>query len=480
MIERLILYGSGKRCRQMIGLLENSHISVSAIVDSDHSKWGQDCCGFHVESPECLDGMKNTGICVTFYSAKQYEPVWDTLNKKYGIPKENIYTFHDILLELYKKRRQGYRSTITVKNDLPPRILFDASWGLGLGGVESWLKDVISGFDDNQEEDIFLLTAAGQPEVSSKVAYYIKEFYYPDAFSFTGKNVEKGIKLLASQLPCKVVMSSVDELLLAACILKEKYPRELEIIMTVHNSCDGMYTDILSYRKGIDKYVCVSTGMRNDLVSKGIRQERIYVMTCPIVSDAFVCEDVSKTGKIIRIGYAGRLDVFQKRADLLLCLLEELEKYNLEYIFNIAGTGNAFEDIQSYIQERKLEDKVVMHGQIAKEKMIEFWSHQDIAVNISDFEGRPISVMEAMVSGAVPVVTDTVGVLDDVHDGMNGYVIPVGDYRTMADRIIYLDGHRDELIRMKKAANIEMLSKCSLENHMKLWAEVLQRNRGKD
>lgn len=71
--------------------------------------------------------------------------------------------------------------------------------------------------------------------------------------------------------------------------------------------------------------------------------------------------------------------------------------------------------------------------------MSAFWQRQDVALNVSDNEGRPIANMEAMLNGAVPVVTETMGVLEDVHDGENGFMVPICDYVGMADKIEYLE-----------------------------------------
>ena len=53
--------------------------------------------------------------------------------------------------------------------------------------------------------------------------------------------------------------------------------------------------------------------------------------------------------------------------------------------------------------------------------------------------------MEAMSSGAVPVVTATSGVREDISDGENGYIVEIGNYDEMADRIEELSMRRDRL-----------------------------------
>ena len=89
-----------------------------------------------------------------------------------------------------------------------------------------------------------------------------------------------------------------------------------------------------------------------------------------------------------------------------------------------------------------------MLGLLEHAQMADFWKHQDIMVSCSDWEGHSISQVEAMVGGAVPILTDVSGVRDDVQDGYNGYVVEVGNIEKMAYKIIFLEKHREMLVKM--------------------------------
>ena len=92
---------------------------------------------------------------------------------------------------------------------------------------------------------------------------------------------------------------------------------------------------------------------------------------------------------------------------------------------------------------------------------------------MADLEGRAISICEAMGCGAVPVVTDTSGVREDISDGVNGYIVPIGDYKTAADRIEYLYHHRSRLPEMGKIAHEVVYPKSRMEPHIKFWKDLL-------
>lgn len=127
---------------------------------------------------------------------------------------------------------------------------------------------------------------------------------------------------------------------------------------------------------------------------------------------------------------------------------------------------------QSVIQN-KMDGYVKFLGIRNRQELKDFWRTQDICVNMADFEGRCISKLEGMANGAVPVITATAGTWEDVTDGVNGYIVPVGDYVMAADRIEYLSRHRGELRKMGSLAHDAVYPKSSMEVHLKFWEQIL-------
>lgn len=67
-------------------------------------------------------------------------------------------------------------------------------------------------------------------------------------------------------------------------------------------------------------------------------------------------------------------------------------------------------------------------------------------------EGLPKTVIESMVHGVAPIVTDTGGSAELVEDGVSGLVIPPGDAPAMARAILRLGRDREGARRMGEAA----------------------------
>ena len=80
-----------------------------------------------------------------------------------------------------------------------------------------------------------------------------------------------------------------------------------------------------------------------------------------------------------------------------------------------------------------------------------------------------------MGNGVVPVVTATSGVKEDITDGINGYIVPLGDYLLAVERIKYLEKHRNCLEKMGKLAHEEVYPKSLMETHVDFWRGIFSR-----
>lgn len=462
-MEKLLLYGFGERCRILLNNLKGSGYDVVGIIDTDPLKWGTKHEGYCVYSPEFIKDNNESLICVTFFSPLEYEPIWETIQNKYGVERDRICSFHELLIRIFmKKKFYGMEHFCVNSNDVR-NYAFDSSWKMGLGGVELWLEDIKKEFEKDNEIKI------------NWIQYTDQKFEEKSSHCFDEEIVEAGIKEILKILPCTIVFSRVDEMMLSAFLIKKAFPDRIKIVMSVHGACDGMYKDILSYRDEIYYYICVSNQIKNELKKNGIDEDRISIMTIPvpyiegyshIYTDSLPCP--------LRIGYAGRLEVFHKRADLLLKLILELEKRNVSYDFSIVGEGSFSPELENLIEANHLEKKIHLLGLLDRKDIPRFWIDRDIAINVSDSEGRPLSNMEAMAAGAVPIVTSTPGSLEDVKDGINGYLVAKGDYIDMASRIQFLSEHREQLKKMGQQAQKDMMQKISMEKHLDLWKNILR------
>ena len=461
MKEKILLYGFGNRCRNLLDLLDDTSFEVACIVDSDPTKQGTEYGKYKILAPECLKDHPGVTVCVTFLSPADEEPIWEELRSKYGIDEMDICSYHELIIKIYREKYKGI-SLETAAGTKQLSRCFDASWEMGLGGVEAWLNDIRNACDRRRIRDIHWLT------------YGERMNELKDKPPFSDEYINAGIRLIQGCLPCTIVFSRVNELMLSAYLLKLRMPDKLKIIMAVHGSCDGLYRDVLSYRDGIDHYVCVSSMIKKCFEDKGVETGKISVMTIPVVREEGLERDYSDAiDSPLRLGYAGRLEIFQKRVDRLAELASDLRERGIVFVLSIAGEGTYEIELRDVINRNGMSNEVRFLGMIDRENIPAFWKEQDIALNVSDSEGRPLSNMEAMLAGCVPVATYTSGIIEDVRDGENGYVVQKGDINAMADRIEYLNNNRNLLKIMGEQAREDMMQKTNMDRHLDFWMGLL-------
>jgi len=137
-------------------------------------------------------------------------------------------------------------------------------------------------------------------------------------------------------------------------------------------------------------------------------------------------------GKGIKLVLLSRLEPV-KRIDDFFKVVDKLRQNGLKVSCVVAGPGFLEKQLKNQISKMALDDCINMvglsdrpHGLIAA---------SDIVVLCSEAEGIPRAIMEAMVLEKPVVATDVVGTQELVIDGGTGFLVPLGDYQTMAEKI---------------------------------------------
>lgn len=470
---KLFFWGSGKRCQLLLDLIKRIplDIYVNGIVDIDPAKINKKVDTYTVLAPNNLKINNDEYLCITFFGQNDYEQIWKELPKKYSIERNRILSFHDLLIFIYARILRLSSESIDGSNKHIKTVV-SAAWPFGIGGVEEWIRDTITELS-KKRKDLYVISKESQFNNIIDKKNLI-DFYIEDSCSFRQNNVNDARNILIDAIPCIIICSRADEMLLAAYMLHMAYPQGIRIIVVVHGSCDGLVRDFFAYNKAIERYLCVSHAAFNSLHALGVESERIEIITTPvkILEKNRNIWTLDRT-KALRLGYAGRLETMHKRSDLLITLIRKLEELKIKYIFEIAGSGSYASNIVDFISKTNLYSKVTYLGLIDRKQISDFWKDKDISINVSDSEGRPISNIEAMLCGVVPVVTETSGILDDVENGVTGYVVSLGDIDKMAEVIAYLDKNREMLKIIGGKAQDSMKKKTDINAYVNRWNEIL-------
>ena len=154
----------------------------------------------------------------------------------------------------------------------------------------------------------------------------------------------------------------------------------------------------------------------------------------------------------LRLLYHGRLGREQKRVHLFREIFRQLRESGIPFHWTIAGEGEERNFLEANLKSDSPHQTVSFAGQVGYADIPVLLKQHDVFLLASDYEGLPLSLLEAMGHGLVPVVSDLKSGIPEVVDGSNGMLVPVDDVPGYARAIIHLHEQRGEYVDKSRAA----------------------------
>ena len=178
----------------------------------------------------------------------------------------------------------------------------------------------------------------------------------------------------------------------------------------------------------------------------------------------------------IRLGYVGRFTQSDKRVLDLVDLCEELHRRRIPCTVDVVGDGPRGDELRARLQTERLVSMVRFHGRLTSERI-----HQSIYPNLdalllfSASESFGIVLVEAMMNGVVPITSQYLGFHSEalVQQNKTGLSFPVGDIQAAARSVQRLAADRSLLNRLAKAAHAHVSTAYTWERCLRSWHEAL-------
>jgi len=234
-----------------------------------------------------------------------------------------------------------------------------------------------------------------------------------------------------------------------------------------------------------DRIISVSDETRDYLIEQvKLNPDNVIVLKNGIDLDYLLNSrnsTVKEIGDILKKNAAAKfvvnvsaLSEVKDHATLLRAFKILKNKYPAAYLL-LVGDGPLRLDLHKLALALEISDDVVFMGE--RHDIAAILDKSDIFVLSSRNEGHPISLLEAMGMGVVPVATDVGGIPELIENTVNGLTVPPGEPSMLADAIrIALEN--DELYEQWSVKSRELVlnhytAKVMAKRHEELYSELV-------
>lgn len=249
-------------------------------------------------------------------------------------------------------------------------------------------------------------------------------------------------------------------------------PESVLRVAMIHSDDEYVYRQVERYLPWIDLVVGVSARNREMMMAR-MAEKNVPVkqVTCGVPMPVSMHRQIRKEGPL-RILYLGRVVEEQKRASLLMSVIRQSLDSDTDVVWSIAGDGPDMEKLRHTFA--KDPDRVRILGALDYSEIPGLLASQDVYFLCSDYEGLPLSMLEAMGAGLVPVVSDLPSGISEVVNDSNGIRVPVSGPEGYVAALAYLCGNRDRMAAMAIAAAQTVREDYSAMAMGRRWRQVLE------
>ncbi len=167
----------------------------------------------------------------------------------------------------------------------------------------------------------------------------------------------------------------------------------------------------------------------------------------------------------------GRL-TYQKNFQAAVLVAKNVLPYFPDWEWDIYGQGEDLDELIKLAKEGGIEKQIHFCGQV--DNLYECYKNYSFMVMTSRYEGFPMSLLEGLGNG-LPLISFDIptGPNEIIENGFNGFLIPEGDIRNMANKMVQL--MQDQQLRLRMSRNSkEKSEQFSIHGICDKWDKILK------
>lgn len=345
-----------------------------------------------------------------------------------------------------------------------------------LGGAQSHVFEVMSNIREYGYEPILITGKKGwltEQAESKEIKYYIvSDLVRPIAPMHDIKAVKAVKRILQQEYPVLVHCHSskagiIGRIAAHSCNIPSIFTAHgwsfTEGVKPIKRRVYAFIENMVAY--WTSKIICVSEYDRTLGVQylSQHKEKMVSIHNCiPDIPQLVRDWERHPVGDVLNIIVVARFSQQKKNIQILYYLRKMLDR-GLKINVTFVGEGPQLRQAKVEAQELKLEKEVIFLG--ARTDVAELLPNYDVFLLLSNWEGFPISIIEAMRAGIPVLASDVGGVPEAVNDG-NGYIINK-DEKNFLDIMQSLNDNK--VVIKEKGKNARA---CFVENYT---SEVMMR-----
>lgn len=351
--------------------------------------------------------------------------------------------------------------------DRQPRVAFVS--GLGLGGATTFLCYLAGELVRRSIPVIIISPEKENAYAADFQASGVKVILHDDRRMIFEDRMDAIMRTLADFRPATVI----------SCLGQASYevlrylPAGVRRFAMIQADHPMFYEAVAPYAEHIDGIVGVSRQITTRLEEMDVFRTalKLYLPYGVAMPPHFQPREIND--RPLRLLYFGRLVNDQKRVHLFPAILAGLQKARIPFQWTIVGEGDQRANLERSMQSDVPGQQITVSRAVSYTRVPGLLHDHDVFLLASDSEGLPLSLLEAMGHGLVPVISDLASGVRDVVDASNGILVPINDVEGYAQAIIHLHHHRSELAAKSAAAHARVQAEFSVAAMTDRWLRVL-------
>lgn len=197
-------------------------------------------------------------------------------------------------------------------------------------------------------------------------------------------------------------------------------------------------------------------------------QSRTTIIPNPVTDKVFSLTPTLKQKRIIAVG---RL-AYQKNYPMMFRAFAKVHHDFPDWQLVVYGNGPQKEEIRGVIERLGMEGHIILAGK--SDHVVEEMNKSSLFVMSSDYEGMSNALLEAVCVGLPVISTDVSGAKDLITEGVNGYIVPVGNERALTLALSSMLSSPEKMDEMGKCSRA-MASEFKEDRIVDQWEELIKK-----